>query len=95
MGPIGVSLPVATSRVNSSTQVEAWKRVGDDRAVQGNLDPVVFLSDRKTALQKAREIRDRVGGRPGHIFNCGHGLVPGTDPEVVRAVVDLVHEYSA
>jgi uroporphyrinogen decarboxylase len=74
---------------------EAWKRVGDDRAVQGNLDPVVFLADRSTALRQAREILDRVGGRPGHIFNCGHGLVPGTDPDVVRAVVDLVHEYRA
>jgi uroporphyrinogen decarboxylase len=74
---------------------EAWKRVGDDRAVQGNLDPVVFLADRSTALRHAREILDRVGGRPGHIFNCGHGLVPGTDPDVVRAVVDLVHEYRA
>lgn len=74
---------------------EAWKRVGDDRAVQGNLDPVVFLADRATALRQAREILDRVGGRPGHIFNCGHGLVPGTDPDVVRAVVDLVHEYRA
>lgn len=74
---------------------EAWKRVGDDRAVQGNLDPVVFLADRATALRKAREILDRVAGRPGHIFNCGHGLLPGTDPDVVRAVVDFVHEYTS
>jgi uroporphyrinogen decarboxylase len=74
---------------------EAWKRVGDDRGVQGNLDPVVFLAGRDTALRKAREILDRVGGRPGHIFNCGHGLLPGTDPDVVRAVVDFVHEYTA
>jgi uroporphyrinogen decarboxylase len=36
-----------------------------------------------------------VGGRPGHIFNCGHGLLPGTDPDVLRAVVDFVHEYRA
>jgi uroporphyrinogen decarboxylase len=74
---------------------EAWKRIGDDRAVQGNLDPVVFLADRETALRKTREILDRVGGRPGHIFNSGHGLVPGTDPDLVRAVVDFVHEYTA
>jgi uroporphyrinogen decarboxylase len=74
---------------------EAWKLVGDDRGVQGNLDPVVLLAGREPALKKTREILDRVGGRPGHIFNCGHGLLPGTDPDVLRAVVDFVHEYRA
>lgn len=74
---------------------EAWKRVGEDRAVQGNLDPVTLLAGRDTALEHARDVLDRVGGRPGHIFNVGHGLLPGTDPDVVRAVVDFVHEYSA
>jgi uroporphyrinogen decarboxylase len=63
--------------------------------VQGNLDPVVLLAGREPALKKTREILDRVGGRPGHIFNCGHGLLPGTDPDVLRAVVDFVHEYRA
>ena len=70
-------------------------RVGDDRGVQGNLDPVALRAGRETALRRTREILDRVGGRPGHIFNCGHGLLPGTDPDVVRAVVDFVHEYTA
>jgi uroporphyrinogen decarboxylase len=74
---------------------EAWALVGEDRAVQGNLDPVAMASGREVALRKAREILDRVGGRPGHIFNCGHGLLPETDPEVLRAVVDFVHEYTA
>lgn len=74
---------------------EAWAIAGDDRGVQGNLDPVVLLAGREVALRHAREVLDRVGGRPGHIFNCGHGLLPGTDPDVLRAVVDFVHEYTA
>lgn len=74
---------------------EAWEVVGDDRGVQGNLDPVALLAGRDVALRKAREVLDRVGGRPGHIFNCGHGLLPDTDPDVVRAVVDLVHERTS
>lgn len=71
----------------------AWNIIGEDRAVQGNLDPVALLAGRDVAIKKAREIMQRVGGRPGHIFNGGHGLLPGTDPDVVKAVVDFVHEY--
>lgn len=74
---------------------EAWELVGADRGVQGNLDPVVLLAGKDAALRAAREILDRVGGRPGHIFNCGHGLLPGTDPDVLRAVVDFVHERTS
>jgi uroporphyrinogen decarboxylase len=74
---------------------EAWRRVGDDRGVQGNLDPALLLAGREVALRRTRDVLDRVGGRPGHIFNCGHGLLPGTDPDVLRAVVDFVHEYTA
>jgi uroporphyrinogen decarboxylase len=74
---------------------EAWEIVGPDQGVQGNLDPVVLLAGREPAIRKAREVLDRVAGRPGHIFNCGHGLLPGTDPDVLRAVVDFVHEYRA
>ena len=73
---------------------EAWRRVGDDRGVQGNLDPTVLLAGRDVALRHVRDVLDRVGGRPGHIFNCGHGLLPDTDPDVLRAVVDFVHEYT-
>lgn len=73
----------------------AWQIVGEDRGVQGNLDPAVLLAGREPALRHTREILDRVKGRPGHIFNCGHGLLPTTDPEVIRAVVDFVHEYTA
>jgi uroporphyrinogen decarboxylase len=74
---------------------EAWRVIGDDRAIQGNLDPTVLLAGREVALAKAREILERVAGRPGHIFNCGHGLLPDTDPEVVSAVVDFVHEFTS
>ncbi|HWV58125.1 MAG TPA: uroporphyrinogen decarboxylase [Longimicrobiales bacterium] len=72
---------------------EAWDAIGHDRAVQGNLDPVKLLAGRDVAVRAAREILERVGRRPGHIFNVGHGLLPGTDPDVIRAVVDEVHSY--
>lgn len=71
------------------------ERIGPDRAVQGNLDPAALLAGRDVAVRKAREILDRAGDRPGHIFNLGHGLHPGTDHRVVRAVVDAVHEHTS
>jgi uroporphyrinogen decarboxylase len=74
---------------------EAWRVIGEGRGVQGNLDPAALLAGREVALREARDVLDRAGGRPGHIFNCGHGLHPGTDPDVVRAVVDFVHEYTS
>ena len=70
---------------------EAWKTIGYDRAIQGNLDPASLLVDRETAVARAHEIVERVGGRPGHIFNVGHGILPETDPDVIRAVVQHVH----
>jgi uroporphyrinogen decarboxylase len=70
---------------------EGWRIVGADRAVQGNLDPVSLLAGREVAVARADRIVREVGGRPGHIFNVGHGLLPETDPDVVRAVVDHVH----
>ena len=73
---------------------EAWELIGEDRAIQGNLDPVALLAGRDVALDKARDILDRVDGRPGHIFNLGHGILPETDHEVLAAVVDFVHEYT-
>ncbi len=72
---------------------EAWAIVGEDRGVQGNLDPAAMLAGRDVALRMARDVLERVGGRPGHIFNVGHGVLPGTDPDVIRAVVDYVHEF--
>ncbi len=72
---------------------EAWELVGEDRGIQGNLDPVSVLAGEESALAGARDILERVGGRPGHIFNLGHGILPSTDHEVLAAVVDYVHGY--
>ena len=57
--------------------------------------PSALLAGREFALRRTREILDRVGRRPGHIFNCGHGLHAETDHEVVRAVAEFVHEYTS
>lgn len=72
---------------------QAWDRIGHDRAIQGNLDPAAMLAGKDVALAEARKVLERAGGRPGHIFNVGHGILPGTDPDVIRAVVDFVHEW--
>lgn len=72
---------------------EAWERIGHDRAIQGNLDPTALLAGRELAVRKTREVLERAGGRPGHIFNLGHGLGPDADPEVIRAVVEEVHRH--
>jgi uroporphyrinogen decarboxylase len=74
---------------------EAWRRVGWDVAVQGNLDPVALFADVAEIRRRARAILDAAGGRPGHVFNLGHGVLPDTPPEHVRALVDLVHEAGA
>ena len=69
-----------------------WEAVGFDRAVQGNLDPVVLLSDRDTVRRQARRVLARAGGRPGHIFNLGHGVLPGTPVENVLELIATVKE---
>ncbi len=74
---------------------EAWERIGSDRAIQGNLDPTLLLAGAEVAIDRSREILQRVAGRPGHIFNLGHGLHPETDPSVIAAVVKAVHEFAA
>jgi uroporphyrinogen decarboxylase len=71
---------------------DAWRTVGYDRAVQGNLDPLVLLAGRDEIRRRAREILDQAGGRPGHIFNLGHGVLPETPVENVIALVEAVHE---
>jgi uroporphyrinogen decarboxylase len=73
---------------------EAWERIGPDRAIQGNLDPDLLLAGADIAVERSEEILRRIGGRPGHIFNLGHGLHPTTDPDVILKVVRAVHEYS-
>ena len=71
---------------------EAWRRVGDGYALQGNLDPALLFAPWPIVEAAARDILDRVGGRPGHVFNLGHGVLPETDPDVLKRLVDLVHE---
>jgi uroporphyrinogen decarboxylase len=74
---------------------DAWQRMGHDRAVQGNLDPLVLLADRDTIRARASEILAAAGGRAGHIFNLGHGVMPQTPVDNVRFLVDFVHERTA
>jgi len=74
---------------------EAWTRLGYDVAIQGNLDPVILLGPVDLIEKNVKKILDRVGGRSGHIFNLGHGILPNTPPDHVAALVDIVHEYSA
>jgi uroporphyrinogen decarboxylase len=71
-----------------------WGQVGADRAVQGNLDPVALFAPRPELDRRVRRVLEQAGGRPGHIFNLGHGILPETPVENVRAVVEMVHEYS-
>jgi len=71
---------------------EAWRTVGHDRAVQGNLDPAVLLCNPDEIRRRAGEILDQAAGRPGHIFNLGHGILPETPVENVIALVQAVHE---
>jgi uroporphyrinogen-III decarboxylase len=73
---------------------DAWKVVGYDRAVQGNLDPLVLLSSQGEIRRRAKEVLDQAAGRPGHIFNLGHGVVQQTPVENAIALVDAVHELS-
>lgn len=72
---------------------EAWLRIGHEVAIQGNLDPAVLLSSPDAAATEAREILRRAGGRPGHIFNLGHGVAPDTPVDNIKALVDTVHSY--
>jgi uroporphyrinogen decarboxylase len=74
---------------------EAWERLGLEVGVQGNLDPVSLFAEVPEIRRRAREILHRAGGRPGHIFNLGHGILPDTPVDHVRALVDMVHEMSA
>ena len=74
---------------------DAWQAIGHDRAIQGNLDPMALLADASELRRRAAEVLDQAAGRPGHIFNLGHGVLPQTPPQSARALVDIVHELSA
>jgi uroporphyrinogen decarboxylase len=69
-----------------------WEAVGPDRGVQGNLDPACLLGPFDRVAVEASAILDRAGGRPGHVFNLGHGVLPETDPGTLRRLRELVHE---
>ena len=74
---------------------EGWERVGRDRGVQGNLDPALLLGPFERVGERATAILDAAGGRPGHIFNLGHGVLPDTDPADLGRLVELVRERTA
>jgi uroporphyrinogen decarboxylase len=70
----------------------AWDAIGHDKAIQGNLDPVMLFAEWDVIKTAVDEILDQAGGRPGHIFNLGHGILPGTPVDTVRRLADYVHE---
>ncbi len=74
---------------------DGWKLIGHDRAVQGNLDPALLFAPLPEIKARVHDILRRAEGRPGHIFNLGHGILQQTPVDNVRAVVDIVHEYSS
>jgi uroporphyrinogen decarboxylase len=74
---------------------DAWRMIGHDRAIQGNLDPMALLADKAELRRRAIDVLDQAAGRPGHIFNLGHGVLPQTPVDHARALVDIVHEHSA
>ena len=72
----------------------AWRAAGESRGIQGNLDPVAMFAPLEILKRKAAEILDEAAGRPGHIFNLGHGLLPSTPEDAVKALADFVHDFS-
>jgi uroporphyrinogen decarboxylase len=72
----------------------AWERIGFDRAVQGNLDPTLLLGPMQRMFAQTEDILERVNGRPGHIFNLGHGILPSTPVEHVQRLAQYVHSAS-
>jgi uroporphyrinogen decarboxylase len=82
--------------VDSRIQLDqAWARIGYDRGIQGNLDPVVLYADQPYIRARVERILKQAAGRNGHIFNLGHGILPDTPYDNVVALVDMVHELSS
>jgi len=73
---------------------DGWNKVGKDKAVMGNLDPVALFASKEELRAQAKRILDLANGQPGHIFNLGHGILPETPVDNVIALVDMVHEMS-
>ncbi|MCB0329345.1 MAG: uroporphyrinogen decarboxylase, partial [Bdellovibrionales bacterium] len=74
---------------------KSWEELKYQPAIQGNLDPAVLFADRKLIALEADRVLEEAAGRPGHIFNLGHGVLPGTPEDNVKFLVDYVHEKSA
>jgi uroporphyrinogen decarboxylase len=74
---------------------EAWAIVGHDVAIQGNLDPLTLFAPLHEIERRVEDILRKAGGRQGHIFNLGHGILPTTPIEHVAATIDMVHKFSA
>jgi len=74
---------------------EAWARIGHDKGIQGNLDPTRLLAGWEATEEGARDVLRRAGGRPGHVFNLGHGVLPETDPDLLARLVEYVHTATA
>jgi uroporphyrinogen decarboxylase len=74
---------------------EAWQRIGPDRGIQGNLDGARVVAGWDAAREGAIRVLDEAAGRPGHVFNLGHGVMPQSDPDVLRRLVEFVHERTA
>jgi uroporphyrinogen decarboxylase len=74
---------------------EGWLAVGDAKAVQGNLEPAALLAPWERVEAAALDVLARAGGRPGHVFNLGHGVLPQTDPDVLTRLTALVQERTA
>jgi uroporphyrinogen decarboxylase len=72
---------------------DAWSRIGPERGIQGNLDPAVLLAEPAVIESHAADVLVRARGRPGHIFNLGHGVLPDTPQDHLRRVVDFVHAH--
>jgi uroporphyrinogen decarboxylase len=70
---------------------EAWRRIGEDKGIQGNLDPAVMLAPMPAVEARVRDILGRAANRPGHVFNLGHGVLPDTPSESLAEVVRIVH----
>jgi uroporphyrinogen decarboxylase len=74
---------------------DAWRRIGAERGIQGNLDPARLLAGWEATEAGARSVLDEAAGRAGHVFNLGHGVLPDTDPALLRRLVDFVHQQTS
>ncbi len=74
---------------------DAWEEIGDARAIQGNLDPTLLVAPFEQVARGTRRVLQEAGGRPGHIFNLGHGVLAETSPDTLRRLVEFVHAETA